>query len=148
MREKEYYRRERPHNPGLRIFGSSERVFCHNSADLQDAYLNTISGCIYMAEHSFCGHDVMMLTGMHFENPEGGRAGHYPDDGRDIVIENHVWIASRAIILASNHGPRLIGHHSVIGAGAVVTKDVPPYAFVVGNPAVIKKYINKPNDSD
>ena len=34
----------------------------------------------------------------------------------------------------------IIGKHAVIGAGAVVTKDVPDYAIAVGNPAVVKKY--------
>lgn len=36
-----------------------------------------------------------------------------------------------------------IGHHAVIGAGAVVSQDVPPYGVVVGNPARVIK-INKP----
>jgi acetyltransferase-like isoleucine patch superfamily enzyme len=33
-----------------------------------------------------------------------------------------------------------IGKHAIIGAGAVVSKDVPDYAVAVGNPAVVKKY--------
>jgi len=47
------------------------------------------------------------------------------------VIEDDVWIGARAIIMA---GVR-IGRGSVIGANAVVTKDVPPYAIWAGNPA-------------
>lgn len=48
-----------------------------------------------------------------------------------IVIEDHVVIGARSIILYNV----TIGHHSVIAAGSVVTKDVPPYAIVGGNPA-------------
>ena len=48
-----------------------------------------------------------------------------------IVIEDDVWVGARAILLEGV----TIGHDSIVGAGAVVTKDVPPYATVAGNPA-------------
>jgi maltose O-acetyltransferase len=54
-----------------------------------------------------------------------------PHVGRKIVIEDGAWVGARAIILP---GVR-IGRQSVVGAGAVVTKDVPPYGIVVGSPA-------------
>ncbi|UVK41668.1 CatB-related O-acetyltransferase [Mesorhizobium sp. AR10] len=53
-----------------------------------------------------------------------------------VNIGNDVWIGSRAIILPGVD----IGHGAVIGAGAVVARDVPPYAVVVGNPARIVRY--------
>lgn len=53
-----------------------------------------------------------------------------------IKIGNDVWIGANAIIL-----PRVtIGDGAIIGAGAVVTKDIPPYAIVGGVPAKIIKY--------
>lgn len=51
----------------------------------------------------------------------------------DIIVEDDVWIGFRSIILSGVH----IGQGAVIAAGAVVTKDVPPYAIVAGNPAQI-----------
>jgi acetyltransferase-like isoleucine patch superfamily enzyme len=51
-------------------------------------------------------------------------------------IGNDVWIGARAIILSGI----CIGHGAVIGAGAVVAKDVPPYAIVVGSPAKVVRY--------
>jgi len=45
-----------------------------------------------------------------------------------VVIEDRVWVGARAIILKGVH----IGHDSVIGAGAIVTKSVPPGSVVVG----------------
>jgi len=55
---------------------------------------------------------------------------------RPVIIEDDVWIGTRVIILPG----RRIGRGAVIGAGSVVTKDVPPYAVVGGNPAKILKY--------
>ena len=55
---------------------------------------------------------------------------------RQIIIGNDVWIGTRALICA---GVR-IGNGAVVAAGAVVTKDVPPYAIVGGNPAKVIKY--------
>lgn len=51
-------------------------------------------------------------------------------------IGDDVWIGRRVMIMPGVK----IGSHSIIGAGAVVTKDVPELAVVAGNPAVVKKY--------
>ena len=56
-------------------------------------------------------------------------------DIRPIVIEDDVWIGRRAIIM----GGVTIGKGAVIGAGSVVTKDVPPYCVAAGNPAIVRK---------
>lgn len=54
----------------------------------------------------------------------------------DIVVSDDVWIGQNAIILSGVK----IGQGAVIAAGSVVTKDVPPYAVVGGNPSRIIKY--------
>lgn len=54
----------------------------------------------------------------------------------DIVVEDDVWIGCRAIILSGIK----VGRGAIIAAGAVVTKDVPPYAIVAGCPAKVIKY--------
>lgn len=53
------------------------------------------------------------------------------EDDPGVVIEDDVWIGTRAIILAGV----TIGRGAVVAAGSVVTKSVPPYAIVGGNPA-------------
>lgn len=53
-----------------------------------------------------------------------------------IIIGSDVWIGYGATILSGVN----IGNGAVIGAEAVITKDVPPYAIVVGNPSKILKY--------
>jgi acetyltransferase-like isoleucine patch superfamily enzyme len=55
----------------------------------------------------------------------------------EIVINDDCWIGANAVITAGV----TIGKHSVVAAGAIVTKSVPPFSVVVGNPArVIKQY--------
>jgi acetyltransferase-like isoleucine patch superfamily enzyme len=68
---------------------------------------------------------------------EAGRgiSGH-PKSKGGVVIGNDVWIATEAVIMS---GVR-IGDGAVIGARSVVTKDVPAYAIVAGNPARIVKF--------
>ena len=56
-----------------------------------------------------------------------------------VVIENKVWIGFNVIILK---GVR-VGEGAVIAAGSIVTKDVPPYCVVAGNPAKVVKIIEK-----
>ena len=55
----------------------------------------------------------------------------------DVIIGNDIWIGANALILPN---VRRIGDGAVIAAGAVVNKDVPPYAIVVGNPARIVRF--------
>ena len=54
-----------------------------------------------------------------------------------LTIGNDVWIGYNSIILSKCTS---IGNGAIIGAGSIVTKDVPPYAIVAGNPAKIIRY--------
>lgn len=54
-----------------------------------------------------------------------------------LIIGNDVWIGYNSIILSKCTS---IGNGAIIGAGSIVTKDVPPYAIVAGNPAKIIRY--------
>ena len=67
--------------------------------------------------------------------------GHYVNDGiktAPVSIGNHVWIGSKSMILKGV----TIGEGSVVAAGAVVVRDVPPHTLVGGVPAkVIKENI-------
>jgi virginiamycin A acetyltransferase len=72
-----------------------------------------------------------------FFNPIFGYVPELKITRHSPVIGNDVWIGGNAIILPSANR---IGDGAVIGAGAVVTKDVPDFAIVIGNPARILKY--------
>jgi putative colanic acid biosynthesis acetyltransferase WcaF len=65
------------------------------------------------------------------------RLWRFPLISKPIVIERHAWVAARAIV---QMGVR-VGEGCVIGAGSVVTRDLPPWTVCVGNPCrVIKEY--------
>lgn len=53
-----------------------------------------------------------------------------------IIIKDDVWIGTNSIILSGV----IIGQGAVVAAGSVVTKNVPPYAIIGGNPAKVIKY--------
>ena len=59
-----------------------------------------------------------------------------PYSNGDVIIGNDVWIGTNVMILSGVH----IGNGAVVAAGSVVTKDVPAYAIIGGNPAKIIRY--------
>ena len=58
-----------------------------------------------------------------------------------VIIEDHVWIGSKAVILPGVH----IGSRAVIGAGSIVTKDIPPRCVAAGNPATVLRHLTEPD---
>lgn len=102
---------------------------------------------------SFCsiGPDVLCGLGDHpidfvstypgfYSNQASGSHwfGHVHDfkEEQSTIIESDVWIGAKVIIKGGIH----IGTGAIIGAGAVVTKNIPPYAIVGGVPAKVLKY--------
>jgi maltose O-acetyltransferase len=82
---------------------------------------------VRIGDYSMFGPGVQLLTPMHPMNAEARRGKEY---GRPIVIGADVWVGGGAIILPGV----TIGARSVIGAGSIVTRDVPDDVFAAGNP--------------
>lgn len=101
--------------------GIGKDFVCHNR-------IVTIHGRLLMGE------DVLFqgYGGHSFDNPYEPIGSGAPLQDTPLEICEDVWIGARAIVLP---GCKKIGAHSIIGAGAVVTKNVPEYAIVGGNPA-------------
>ena len=72
-----------------------------------------------------------------FFDPTMGLCDRWLVNHNPLVIGNDVWIGANAVILPEVNR---IGDGAVIGAGAVVNRDVPPYAVMLGNPARVVKY--------
>lgn len=90
-------------------------------------------GGITIGDNVFIGPKVNLITINHDVNPDNRSATYR----RPIVIEDKVWIGINSTILP---GVR-IGYGAIVGAGSVVTKDVPAMTVVAGNPAKIIKTI-------
>jgi len=89
--------------------------------------------CRFNANHP------MEFRSMHpfFYSPDFGDVQKELIHRSELVIGNDVWVGQNAIILSS---VKRIGDGAVIGAGAVVTRDVPDFAIVGGNPAKVIRY--------
>lgn len=85
------------------------------------------------------GHNLNTISTYPFKQDVLGIKGESLSKG-DIIVDDDVWIGYRSTILSGVH----IGQGAVVAAGAVVTKDVPPYAIVGGVPAKVIKYRFEP----
>jgi len=80
--------------------------------------------------------DVFIGPNVSFSNDKYPRSKEYPEEFQKTILECKCSIGAGAVVLPGI----TIGQGSMIGAGAVVTRNVPPYAVVVGNPARIIGY--------
>lgn len=97
-----------------------------------------IAGPLKIGNDVMMGPDVMIFTQNHENSRIDIPMNLQTAPKKPVVIEDDVWIAARVIIL-----PGVTVHKgAILGAGAVVTKDVPEYAVVGGNPARIIKFRN------
>lgn len=129
----------------FRLFPPFYTDFGKNITIGKDVFIN--SGChfqdqggITIGDGSLIGHNVVLATINHDLNPKNDRKNHYAP----IKIGAHVWIGSNATVLPGVS----IGDWAVVAAGAVVTKDVPPYTVVGGLPAKVLKTIQNVSDKE
>lgn len=100
-----------------------ENVFLNFNCVILDIVAVTIG------DETQIGPGVQILTADHPRDPVQRRNG--LEFGRPIAIGRNVWIGGGALILPGV----TVGDDAIIGAGSVVTRDVPPGATVAGNPA-------------
>ena len=99
----------------------------------------TMHNCVLTIEDNvMMGEEVMIIGGGHrFERIDIPMGEQEAKEKTQLHISSDVWIGARAMILP---GCSHIGFGAIIGAGAVVTHNVPNYAIVGGNPAKIIRY--------
>ena len=85
------------------------------------------SGHVAIGDYTFIAHEVVIADSAFILPHVPGAPG---PSGTSIEIGENVWIGARAIVV----GPVTIGEGAIIGAGALVDRDVPPFAVAVGNP--------------
>ncbi|TPM16749.1 sugar O-acetyltransferase [Mesorhizobium sp. B2-3-5] len=110
---------------GMRI---GRNVFINQNCTFYDL------GGLDIADDVMIGPNVSLITSGHPLEPSRRRGF---TTARPIVIERNVWIAAGATVV----GGVTVGENSVVAAGSVVTRDVPPNMLVGGNPARVIRSI-------
>lgn len=117
----------------------NDHVFVENDVVVGDRV--TLKSGVQVWDGIRLGDDVFVGPNVTFTNDLFPRSKQYPERFATTVIEDGASIGGGAVILP---GVR-VGRRAMIGAGAIVTKDVPPFAIVVGNPARIVGYAETSN---
>jgi UDP-2-acetamido-3-amino-2,3-dideoxy-glucuronate N-acetyltransferase len=98
----------------------------------------TIKSGVYLWDGTIVEDNVFIGPCVAFSNDKYPHSKVYPDVLAKTVIKSYASIGANATIL-----PGLtIGTHAMVGAGAVVTKDVPDHTLVMGNPARVIRYLD------
>ena len=119
--------------PPFYTAGGNEIRVGHNVFVNQNCTFYDLGG-LDIADDVMIGPNVSLITTGHPLDPTQRRAATI---GKPIVIERNVWIATGATII----GGVTVGENSVVAAGSVVTRDVPPNTLVGGNPARVIRSI-------
>ena len=98
---------------------------------------NIIIGPVTIGNHVNLAQGIIVTALNHNFKDTNKRIDEQGISTNPVTIEDDIWIGANAVILPGV----TIGHHSVVAAGAVVTKDVPPHSLVAGVPAKIMKQI-------
>jgi acetyltransferase-like isoleucine patch superfamily enzyme len=106
-------------------------------------YLNRNTEVIAQQEVRIGRHCMIAWDVVIMDTDEHGIDG-APPVAQPVSIGNHVWIGCRALILKGVH----IGDYAVIGAGAIVTRDVPPGGIVTGPAATLRRVRPLPGQAE
>lgn len=112
----------------------SQIIFGNNFCGGNDVKI-LCSGKVIIGDNVSCAGGVFITSENHGLNPLTESFNDNMLECHVTKIGNGVWIGEKAIILPGVE----IGEKSVIGAGSVVTKSIPPYSIAVGNPAKVIK---------
>lgn len=118
-----------------------KNVFLMGDNGLNNAFIYTTNAKFIMMPHSGAAEGLRVTTGNHAmiigRFYRSIREDEKPLNlDKDVVVESDVWIGRNVCLLSGVH----IGRGAIIAAGAVVTKDVPPYCIVGGVPARFIKF--------
>lgn len=93
-------------------------------------------GGIQIGDNTLIAMHTCIVSSNHTIPAKGTHVRSQPDILLPVTIGSDVWIGMNCTIL----GGVTIGDGAIVGAGSVVTRDIPPYAIAVGNPARVIKY--------
>lgn len=97
----------------------------------------TVKSGVYIWDGVYLGDNVFVGPNVTFTNDLRPRSKQYPEAFEKTIVEEGASIGANSTIIAGNK----IGKYAMIGAGSVVTKNIPNYTIWYGNPAKMKGYI-------
>ena len=113
-------------------FGNGRNIVMGSQSGLGTNF-KMLNRQVHISDYLMMGEDVLFLGGNHNFDRTDIPMGQQGSQGKTpLFISDDVWIGARVIVLP---GCKHIGKGAIIGAGSVVTKDIPDYAVVGGNPA-------------
>jgi UDP-2-acetamido-3-amino-2,3-dideoxy-glucuronate N-acetyltransferase len=122
------------------IIGRNCNINCHTFIE-NDVVIGdnvTVKSGVYLWDGIVVNDNVFIGPNVTFTNDERPRSKQYPSIFKKIILEKFSSIGAGSIIL----GGVIVGEYAMIGAGALVTRDVPPRALVKGSPALICGWLN------
>lgn len=99
----------------------------------------TIKSGVFIWDGTIIEDEVFIGPSVTFTNDKRPRSKQYPDSFLKTTIKKGASLGANSTILPG----LVLGEYCMVGAGSVVTKDVPAFALVVGNPAKIVKFLEK-----
>ena len=117
----------------------TENIFLYDFARIgrRSTIMTMGNSRFIMKQYSGTAEGLVVVTSNHRQHIGQFRLGNNDDNEyKDIIVEEDVWIGINVTLLAGAH----IGRGAIIGACSVVTKEIPPYAVAVGNPAKVIKF--------
>ena len=135
------------HTPSIVAAGSLENIFIGNNCNIDwNNVLYCNGGKFIMKDYSGAAVGLTVVTGNHDKKPGVDYTGTENNNnlvGRDVIVEERVWIAANVTLLAGAH----IGRGAIVGAGSVIRNvKIPPYAIVAGNPAKVVGFRYTPEE--
>ncbi|OQP64792.1 dTDP-6-deoxy-3,4-keto-hexulose isomerase [Niastella vici] len=123
------------------VIGNNCNINCHTFIENDVVVGNnvTIKSGVYLWDGIVIEDNVFIGPNTTFTNDKYPRSKQYPEHFLQTIIHKNASIGAGAIIL----GGITIGEFALIGAGTVVTKNVPPFALVTGNPARITGWVDQ-----
>lgn len=123
------------------LLGEASKIIIEDFVHIQpECKLYAQGGGIIIRKGSILSHEIQIFARNHMYDSEDLQF--IPYDNRyvekAVEIGQYVWVGARSMIMAGVS----IGDGAVVAAGSVVTKNVPKYAVVAGNPAKVVKYRN------
>lgn len=126
--------------------GGAKNVFLYEGVSIGGGHISATNAKFVMKKNSVSSTGLMVRTGNHMQ--EVGKWFRYIDDAyklshsapceydKDVTVEEDVWLGVNVTLLSGV----TVGRGSIVAAGAVVSKDVPPYSIVGGVPAKFIKF--------